>query len=371
MINEYSYVSANAHTNRINHEYGKDGNRGSALAMAIAMIAVVTILLAAILPIASQVINSSKRENYGLQSEYLARSVAQMITEYIVNDPDSEYSKNIIKQAVDAGTAGITYDAQGISKDMGTCTVNIVINNGIMSIKATANYMNEIKDVTAVLQQTSGISGEVVTSTPMIQGTSGNVFTTISGNYTNSNIPEGKVGQNVNINVADIKNVKDFGITTDKFIDDRSSESSYTAYKATVSQTFAGTFNVDSYGDVYIIIPAGVILSFQDISNSFYCGNLYFIVESGGELVLGRTNKSVDIHANIYGMPGSTVRIKGTNAAITSNNVSKITGTCNISSLIIEKRGVILQYAAPNELSGGTGSVETIDSDWRLIRYTN
>lgn len=147
----------------------KINDNGSALAWTIMLMLIATVILVCILPLATSSIADSNRENYNSQAYYTAKSVTDMVVEYIVSDDTKDPAKTILEQAKAGGDLGYEWAVEGLDEDMGQCKVNCSFKGDTLYIKSTANYNGEEKTITAILsKQITNSTFEA--ATPLVTG---------------------------------------------------------------------------------------------------------------------------------------------------------------------------------------------------------
>ncbi len=141
-------------------------NSGSALIWALMLLVVAAVMLACILPLAAASITNSQQSNYKQQAYYTAKSVTDMLVEYIVSDAVERTDRPLASQPVGYQILtkakasdeddGYDYLVKGLG-DMGSCKANVRYAGGKLYVKSTAAYGEEQVSLTAVLEQGNGI----------------------------------------------------------------------------------------------------------------------------------------------------------------------------------------------------------------------
>jgi hypothetical protein len=139
----------------------------------------------------------------------------------------------------------------------------------------------------------------------------------------------------------------------------RDSGNAYKAYEYTADCNL-GKINVNSYGDVYLIVGEGVNLSVDQITSETMTGNIVFIVKKGGTLRLNQVNNTAGttIKASVFTEDKGTV--------IVGNNTN-LMGTIDVDQL---KLGTGISYTKGG-ISGLTGGASKKASRWKIVQYTD
>lgn len=140
----------------------KMNNKGAALIWTLMLFIVAAALLACVLPLAAGSMTNSKQETYKQQAYYTAKSVTDMLVEYVVSDAvertgAAATEQSVGYQLVEKAKAadpdnGYEYTVNGLG-DMGSCIANVRFKDNVLYISSTAAYGSQTATLTAKLQK--------------------------------------------------------------------------------------------------------------------------------------------------------------------------------------------------------------------------